>query len=102
MKLPPGWRRDRPDEQMGAPKDGLRRPNVDRLETLGPLLDVELDRLTLLEGAEAIHLDGGVMHEHIVPTARLRDEAEALLGVEPLDCSGSVSYTHLRAHETGR
>jgi hypothetical protein len=29
------------------------------------------------------------VHEDIGAAVRLRDEAEALLGIEPLDCSGS-------------
>ena len=53
---------------------GLRRlgqAHIDRLEPLRPFLKIELDRLTLFEGAEAVHLDGGVVHEYIGPSIRL-------------------------------
>src|SRR5215831_20190808 len=53
------------------------------------VLDVELDPLPLLEAAVAIHLDGGEVHEH-VPTTVDRDEAVALVRVEPLD--GALSH----------
>jgi hypothetical protein len=68
---------------------GLGQAYIDRLEPFGSFLKIELNRLTLFERAESVHLDGGVVYEDISPTIRLRDEAEALLGVEPLDCSGS-------------
>ena len=67
----------------------LGQAHIDGLEPFGSFLEIELNRLTLFERAESVHLDGGVVHEDISPTIRLRDEAEALLGVEPLDCSGS-------------
>jgi hypothetical protein len=51
---------------------------------------LELDSLTLFEAAVAVHLDGGVVHEHI-PTTVNRDEAVPLVGVEPLDCA--LSHT---------
>ena len=74
-----GWR-------VGLRLDGA---HIDRLEALRALLKVEFDGLSLLEGSESVHLDGGVVHEHVGPAIRLRDEAEALLSIEPLDCSGS-------------
>ena len=40
--------------------------------------------LTLLKGAEPIHVDGGVVAEHVLATAVLRDESEPLRVVEPL------------------
>ena len=49
----------------------LGQAYIDRLEPLGSFLKIELDRLTLFEGAEAIHLDGGVVHEYIGPAIRL-------------------------------
>src|SRR2546423_5026129 len=58
-----------------------------RLETLGALVHIELDLLALLEGAITVHLDGAEVHEY-VGAFGLRDEAVALLGVEPLHCTG--------------
>jgi hypothetical protein len=68
---------------------GLGQAHVDGLEPLGPFLEIELDGLTLFQRAKSVHLDGGVVHKDIGPTVRLRDKAEALFCVEPLDCSGS-------------
>ncbi len=42
---------------------GLGQAHIHSLEPLGPFLKVELDRLTLFERAEPVHLDGGVVHE---------------------------------------
>src|SRR3954452_22381197 len=64
--------------------------NVLRLRALGALGEVELDLLVLLERLVAAGLDGGEVDEHVLAAAVLRDEAEALLGVEPLD--GSLSH----------
>src|ERR1700722_1524900 len=58
--------------------------NVLRLKALGALLHVELDLLSLLEGAEARRLDGGLVAEHVCTPVILRDESEALRVVEPL------------------
>ena len=49
---------------------------------------LELDGLTLVEGLEAIALDLGEVDEHVV-AALLRDEAVALVRVEPLDSTVS-------------
>src|SRR5215207_180539 len=46
-------------------------------------LDLELDFLALGEGLEAIHLDRGEMHEHVL-AALLLNEAVALGVIEPL------------------
>src|SRR5439155_7511777 len=59
------------------------RPNVGRLRALGPIGDVELDLLVLLEVTVSRTLDRAEVHEH-VGTFLLGDEAEALLGAEPL------------------
>src|SRR5437764_804353 len=53
------------------------------LFTLAAGRDVELDPLTLLEGAVARSLNRGEVNEDVVG-AFTRDEAEALLCVEPL------------------
>src|SRR5919107_269232 len=60
------------------------------LRTLGALRDIKLDLLVLVEGLVAAGLDGGEVDEHVVASAVLRDEAETLVGVEPLD--GSLSH----------
>src|SRR5690348_4088447 len=52
------------------------------------LHDVELDALPLTEGLEAAAFDGRMMNEAILLSILRRDEAEALLIVEPLDGTG--------------
>src|SRR3954453_3198079 len=59
--------------------------NVLRLGALGTLGDVELDLLVLVQRLVAVGLDRRVVHEDVVAAVLLRDEAETLLGVEPLD-----------------
>src|SRR5699024_6554757 len=59
-------------------------PNLLGLRALLALGDVELDLLPLLELAVAGALNRGVVHEHVRAAAVLLDEAEPLLGVEPL------------------
>src|SRR3954452_24704280 len=74
----------------------LRRSDgadVLRLRALRTLRDVELDLLVLVEGLVALRLDGRVVHEDVVAAVLLRNEAEALLGVEPLD--GALSHARL-------
>src|SRR5262245_25504108 len=61
--------------------------DVLRLRALGALLDVELDLLVLVKRAEPARLNGREMHEYVVSSALLGDEAEALVAVEPLDCA---------------
>ncbi|EGJ76514.1 putative cold shock protein [Streptomyces sp. Tu6071] len=60
-----------------------------RLRALLALRDLELDPLTLLQGAVTVHLDRAVVDEYIRTTVD-RDEAVALLRVEPLD--GALSH----------
>src|SRR5262249_49823623 len=62
---------------------GLRAPVA--------LSDLELHPLALFEGAVAIRLDGGEVDED-VPTTVDRDEAVALVRVEPFD--GALSHTN--------
>ena len=57
------------EEELGA--SGLGQAYIDCLEPLGPFLKIELDCLTLFEGAESVHLDGGVVDEYVGPTIRL-------------------------------
>lgn len=51
------------------------------------LYDVELDLLALLERLEASALDGGVMDKAVLLAALGLDEAEAFLGIKPLNGS---------------
>src|SRR5947209_985600 len=74
--------------QRRSSDDVLHSADVRRLQTLVALLDLEFDLLTFLKTAVASHLDGAVMHEHVSPAVRLRDEPVTLLGVEPLDRPG--------------
>ena len=53
------------------------------LLALGALADLELHALSLVEAAEASSVDLGVVHEEVFVAAVLRDEAEALVRVEP-------------------
>ena len=65
----------------------LERADLLGLRALLALRDLELDPLALFEGAVAVGLDRGVVDEHVRPAAVDLDEAEALLGVEPLHCA---------------
>ena len=58
--------------------------------------DVKLDSLALVQGLEAVHLNLGVVDEQIVAVLT-RDEAVALVGVEPLNStlSHDVPFFHL-------
>lgn len=47
--------------------------------------DGELDGVALVEAAEALGLDGGLVHEDVLAAGVWGDEAEPLGGVEPLD-----------------
>src|SRR5690348_7400067 len=66
------------------------RTDVLRLRALGALGDVELDLLVLVQRLVAVGLDGRVVHEDVVAAVLLRNEAETLLGVEPLH--GALSH----------
>src|SRR6476660_6889181 len=66
------------------------RADVLRLRTLRALGDVELDLLVLVQRLVAVGLDGRVVHEDVVAAVLLRNEAETLLGVEPLH--GALSH----------
>ena len=58
--------------------------DVGGLEALGTLHDLELHVVALGEGTESLGDDGGVMNEYVL-AAVLRDEAEPLCVIEPLD-----------------
>src|SRR6476646_1608095 len=66
------------------------RADVLRLRALRALGDVELDLLVLVQRLVAVGLDGRVVHEDVVAAVLLRNEAETLLGVEPLH--GALSH----------
>src|SRR5215211_2390143 len=57
------------------------------LRALLALRHVELDALVLIQRPVTIGGDGRVVHENVGGAVVRRDEAEALLGVEPLHCA---------------
>src|SRR4051794_7895559 len=65
----------------------LERADVLRLRALLALRDVELHALVLLQRLVALPLDRAEVAEDVGAAVVLRDEAEALLRVEPLHCS---------------
>src|ERR1044072_7323270 len=75
-----------------SPRSAGRAEGADvlRLRALGALRDVELDLLVLVQGLVALGLDRRVVHEDVVAAVLLRNEAETLLGVEPLH--GALSH----------
>src|SRR5262249_22177535 len=75
----PSW--DRP---VCSFRDVLQRVNLFGLRALGTAPRGVLDPLILLEGAEAVHLDGGVVDEDVGRAVVRGDEAVALVRVEPL------------------
>src|SRR5215216_3772054 len=58
--------------------------DVPSLRALWTVDDLELDRLTLFQGSEAVATDRGVVHEHVAATLAL-NEPIAFGVVEPLD-----------------
>src|SRR6266511_2818873 len=58
--------------------------NVGGLEAFGALDYLELHIVSLGQRSETFGDDGGVVHEHVLPTL-LRDEPESLRIIEPLD-----------------
>src|SRR5581483_2325510 len=65
-----------------------------RLRALLALRDLELHALTVLKGLVPVHLDRGEVDEHVLPPVD-RDEAVALLAVEPLHgalCHGALPH----------
>src|SRR5215470_19930160 len=74
---------DLKDQTRGS---GLQRLNVRGLQALGAADDFELDRLAVVQRLVAIRLDRGEVDENVLSGLAL-DEAKALAGVKPLDCS---------------
>ena len=62
-----------------------QRLDVDGMQTLGALNDLELHRLSGLERAISIHLDGRIMGEEVFVTSFRDDEAIPLGIIEPFD-----------------
>jgi len=60
--------------------------DVCRLKAFGALEQIELHGLTFIQGAVAVLLDRGEVHEHIFSRGAL-DEPISLRPVEPLHCS---------------
>jgi hypothetical protein len=66
--------------------------DVGRLRTLGALFDIELDLLSFLQVTETGALNSGEMDKNVLPAFAL-DKAEALVTIEPLDCT-SYTFRH--------
>lgn len=63
----------------------LQRADFGSLGTLGAILDFVLHGLAFVQAAVAATFDSGEVREHVGATSVRRDEAEALLSVEPFD-----------------
>src|SRR6516164_7119152 len=73
------------------PCQGSNLGDVAGLRAFGAVDNLELHRLTLLERAEPIALDGRVMDEDIAASITL-DEAIPLCVVEPLDLACDAQH----------
>src|SRR4029453_2647590 len=76
--------------RMSGGRDGVR------LGALGALDDLEVDPLAPFEALVPVHLDGRVVDEDVLAAVD-GDEAEALLGVEPLHGALCHVCSHVRA-----
>src|SRR5438445_2812119 len=85
MERPPGLRRTAFRACGTGPRSEVRLLFADvlGLQSLRPLRNLELHAVAFGERAEPVHLDGGVVDEHVL-AALLRDEAVPLAVVEPL------------------
>src|SRR5712692_4501717 len=91
---PPGWL------LTSAPREYAQRYTSDRADVLGlrsllPLGRVEFDLLVLIQRPVAGARDRGEVDEHVRRPVIGGDEAEALIGVEPLHgacCHQSKSF----------
>src|SRR5918994_6352196 len=101
---PDATRRDPPGHDGGPAPRGdrasgeLRSGGAHRvgLGTLLALDDLEADPLALVEALVAVHLDGRVVNEDVLAAVD-GDEAQALLGVEPLHGALCHVCSHVRA-----
>ena len=95
MHLEAGPKRKRAERRSTPPvfsvRCGLQRLNVSGLQALRAADDFKLDRLAVVQRLVAIRLDRGKMDENVLSALTL-DEAKALAGIEPLDCS--LFFTH--------
>src|SRR3954467_14262296 len=71
------------------------------LRALLALADLELDASVLLEALEAVTLDLAVVNEDVAATVVGGDEAEPLLGVEPLHSALSHQKSPCVTPKTG-
>src|SRR3954453_2660534 len=71
--------------------DDLERGDVEGLRALVAGLRVEAHAGALGQGLEALRVDARVVDEEVLARVVRRDEAEALVVVEPLDGSGGHS-----------
>src|SRR5512138_2575674 len=69
-----------------------QRANILGLRPLGPLGDVELHPLVLLEGAVTRGHDRREVRKHVLAAVILGDEAESLVPVEPFDGTGGHDF----------
>src|SRR4051812_16454606 len=69
-------------------RSALEERDVDGLRALVARLGVIRDLRALGEGAEAVRVDAGVVNEEVLAPLVGRDEAEALVVVEPLNDAG--------------
>src|SRR6266576_3867675 len=90
MRVPPSIRRatDMRERATGGPFSRVRAKELCRLDvrgllSLGTFDDIELDRLSLTEGAVAFANDCREVDEHVVAIGA-SDEAVTLLVAEPL------------------
>ena len=80
----------RPRERDRGIAAGLERANLLSLRTLRALAGGEVDPLVLLQAAEAVSLDSGVVNEDVGGAVVWGDEAVTLVGVKPLH--GALSH----------
>src|SRR5439155_4408377 len=82
------WKQSTPRRTRRARSNGT---NLGGLRALLACFDRELDALTLGQLAIALHVDVGLVHEHVARAIFRRDESKSLSSVEPLD----RTYSHL-------
>jgi len=69
--------------------------NVNRLETLGTLFYLKVDRLTFAQGFETRALNRIEMYEYILTTVRRSNKTKTFGFVKPLYCTCSHSTFYL-------
>ena len=90
----PGGRRSAPGAESPVDSEtaGAKAHDVRRLRAAGSLNNFELYLLTLVEGLEALHLDGREVNEDVAAAVLPLNEPVPLLGVEPFD--PTLHYPH--------